>query len=564
MAALKLIHNTLKEPLQKSVMMVSDAVLWLLIFTLLALCASGKDNEVSPRLCGGAVRHVHLAVGPNPSREMIVSFASIPSKYQAPIAGVLVGLSPNSLGTAHMETEVANAYNLTVPTRRANDGSTYFSPYYHHITVTGLQPSTRYYYKPIVHTHLRSFSKYNLKRTGNKPITQNEMLEVFEESEPEDEIIVNEGQFRHRDLERLFPYDGSKNQCPSPDKIRSFRTAPAPVTPGDDSTITPVTFAIIGDLGQYPHSELTLARLIRSRDEVDTIILAGDIAYPNGDHRQWDTFFDFLDDYPIADHKPMQIVPGNHDIDKSKDGKEIFLAYEHRFRMPRVHPPKLGIYDGPPGYLNMDIPPYPLDYEWGNAYYAYTYGPARMVMISSYSSMEPGSTQYDWIVHELSTVDRKVTPWVLVVLHTPLYNTFALHRKDEQIAAAKKNLEPVFVKHQVNMVFSGHIHAYLRTANVVMGETDPTGPIHITVGAGGRKCEAPFYSEEPEPWVEVRDATIYGYGMFRIVNRTHAQWDWIHTGTADDHDRNVVFKSDTTLPAGPALDRVLIANQYFR
>ena len=50
---------------------------------------------------------------------------------------------------------------------------------------------------------------------------------------------------------------------------------------------------------------------------------------------------------------------------------------------------------------------------------------------------------------------------------------------------------------------------------------DPSGPIHITVGAGGRKCEAPFSSETPEPWVEVRDATIYGYGMFRILNSTH-------------------------------------------
>lgn len=542
--------------------MMVDKVFWLSLFILSAPCHGADD--VNPRLCGGTVRHVHLAVGPNPSTEMTVSFASIPSKYPAPIAGVLVGLSPNSLDTAHMETGAASAYNLTVPTRQGNYGDKYFSPYYHHITVTGLKPSTTYYYKPIVHTHIRSFSKYNLKRTDNNLITKNEMLVAFKEHIVDDALIEEKGDFRHRDLEKLFPYDGSNNECPSPDKIRTFRTAPAPVTPGDDSTIKPVTFAIIGDLGQYPHSELTLARLIRSRNEVDSIILAGDIAYNNGDHRQWDTFFDFLDDYPIADHKPMQIVPGNHDIDKTKDGREIFQAYEYRFRMPRVKPPKLGDYDGPPGYLNMDVPPYPLDYEWGNAYYAYTYGPARMIMVSSYSSMNPGSTQYKWIVQELNSVDRSVTPWVLVVLHTPLYNTFALHRHDEQIFAAKKHLEPILVEHKVNMVFSGHIHAYLRTTNVVMDEVDPTGPIHITVGAGGRKCEAPFSNEKPEPWVEVRDATIYGYGMFRIVNRTHAQWDWIHTGMADDHDRNQVHKSDTTLPAGPALDRILIENQYFR
>lgn len=534
-------------------------VLFELLFSLLvAAVLIVADDKVYPRHCGGKVRHVHLAVGRNPATEMIVSFASVPSIYAPPIGGVLVGTSADALNTAHMETEAAVGYNLTDDLKRkGNYGDVYFSPTYHHVTVTGLEPATTYYYKPVIHSSLRSFSKYDIRRPD-------EMLEAFEEFVVEEEGVDDENDRRRRYLSGLLPYDGTKNGCPSEDKIRTFRTAPAPATGGDDSTYAPVSFAIIGDLGQFPHSEETLARLIRSRDEVDSIILAGDIAYSNMDHRQWDTFFDFLDDYPIADHKPMQVVPGNHDIDKLKESQEIFLGYEHRFRMPRVHPPKLGLYDGPPGFLNMDIPPYPLPYEWGNAYYAYSYGPARFIMISSYSSVEPGSTQYNWIVHELSSVDRSVTPWVVVVLHTPLYNTFALHRRDAQIEACKNNLEPLFVEHKVNMVFSGHIHAYLRTNNVVTGGVlDPTGPIHITVGAGGRKCEAPFYSEEPEPWVAVRDATIYGYGMFRIMNQTHAQWDWVHTGTADNREGNQIYKSDATLPPGPATDRVLIENQYF-
>jgi len=96
------------------------------------------------------------------------------------------------------------------------------------------------------------------------------------------------------------------------------------------------------------------------------------------------------------------------------------LAYEHRFRMPRVHPPELGVYEGPPGPLNMDRPPYPLPYNFGNAYYSFTLGPARIIMVSSYSSMEPNSTQYNWIDSELQSVDRSVTPWVIAVLHTPM------------------------------------------------------------------------------------------------------------------------------------------------
>ena len=213
--------------------------------------------------------------------------------------------------------------------------------------------------------------------------------------------------------------------------------------------------------------------------------------------------------------------------------------------------------------MNLDAPPYPLPYEWGNAYYAFTYGPARFVMISAYSSMEPNSTQYNWLIDELNSIDRITTPWAIAVIHTPIYNTFHLHLKDLQIIAAKKHLEPLFVKHKINVVFSGHIHAYLRTSNVAMDKLDPRGPIHITVGAGGRKCEAPFVSEEPEPWVEVRDATIFGYGMFQILNESTASWNWVHTGHNDERDYNQLWGSNETLPAGPGRDQVFIQNQFF-
>jgi predicted phosphodiesterase len=473
---------------------------------------------------------------------MIVSFASFPSRHDPPAGGVLVGTSPAELSVLHMEEEDSpSSYHLTVPKNRGTDGGEkYYSPYYHHVTVRDLAPATTYYYKPVVHANRISFEKYHLRRPDGQ-----------EEPHLEDQ----EGERRRLNPP---PYDGSERDCPSPDKIRSFTTAPEP---GPDAS---VTFAVVGDLGQFPHSEETMARLIRSRDQIDTVILAGDIAYTSTDHRRWDTFFDFLDDYPVVDHVPMQICPGNHDIDKQDDGQEIFLAYEHRFRMPRVRPPELGVYEGPAGKMNMDAPPYPLPYEWGNAYYAYTYGPARVVMISSYSAMEPGSTQYQWIQSELRAVDRSVTPWVIAVLHTPVYNTFSLHHHDLQIVAAKEHLEPLFVREKVNVVFSGHIHAYLRTTNVALEEVDPSGPVHITVGAGGRKCEAPFANAEPEPWVRVRDATVYGYGVFRIVNRTASVWEWIHTGHADDRTANQLWHSNQTLPSGPSRDRVLMKNQYFR
>ena len=94
----------------------------------------------------------------------------------------------------------------------------------------------------------------------------------------------------------------------------------------------------------------------------------------------------------------------------------------------------------------MDQPPYPLPYEYGNAYYSFVYGAAHIFMLSSYSAMEPGSKQHTWFEKELGSVNRERTPWVIVTLHTPLYSTFSLHRKDPQIFAAIEHLEPLMVE----------------------------------------------------------------------------------------------------------------------
>lgn len=546
------------------------------------------------------MRHVHLSVGPDPSTEMIVSFASIPSKYphDRPVAGVIYGVSPAHLKTLVLEQEDSPTfYNLT-SIHGGNYGKDYYSPYYHHIILSGLQPQTTYYYKPIIQTSLEGFQEYydlhppsTVATSGgnqgnNNNVTTGTILskdqaeeallyadhEAQSKNADDDATTPDQGrrkinqqqrQIRNLSSQRRFlwdPYDARQHDCPSPEKIRSFTTAPVPGS-------FPIHLAIIGDIGQFPHSEESLARMLRERSQnsqmIHAVLLAGDIAYSNEDHRRWDTFFDFLDDYPIAEHVPLQIVPGNHDIDKEDSGKEIFIAYEKRFRMPRVHPPQLGLYEGPEGALNMDKPPYPLPYEFGNAYYSFTYGAARVLMISSYSSMEPNSTQYRWILSELEAVDRTVTPWVLAVLHCPMYNTFGLHMRDQNMLAGRQHLEPLFVKHRVNLVLTGHIHAYLRTCAVIDDVPSPLGPVHITVGSGGRKCKAPFKSATPEPWVQVRDSTIYGYGMLRLLNRTHAVWDWIHTGHADDRNFNEIYHSEATLPPGPGRDVVTLQNQYF-
>ena len=536
----------------------------LLVFWLLATVVSSARTIVNPRNCGGAIHHVHVSVGPNSATSWIVSFASLSSHLvmtSPPVGGVLYGTSPDQLDRAVMENRQESPAFYQQSTRKnwGNDpehSDIYHSPYYHHVLLTNLQPATTYYYQPIVQIDETAFFHvypHAVPAANLSHYTAEAKIQAQKPLSPDPELE------HRRHVKQWPPYNGANHECPSPTKIRQFTTGPP-------RTTIRATIAILGDLGQFPHSEETMERLLREKHAVDAAVLAGDIAYTGMDPRRWDTFFDFWDDYGAFDTIPLHICPGNHDIDKFEESFDIFLAYEHRFRMPRIQPPQLGVYDGPTGKLDMERTPYPLPYEYGNSYYSWHFGGAYFLMINAYSSMQPGSLQRRWINKQLHKINRMrdVYPWIVVVIHTPIYNTFGKHLHDEQMHNAKKHLEPLFVEQKVNLVFSGHIHAYQRTHNVALDQLDPRGPMHITVGAGGRACEAPFFQREPEEWIAVRDATMYGYGMFRVHNATMAEWEWIQTAqTDDDRDFNQLYKSEEHLPAGPKQDRVFIRNQYF-
>ena len=80
-----------------------------------------------------------------------------------------------------MESERGQGYNLTVPTRQANyENDMYYSPSYHHITISDLQPATTYYYKPVIHSNLRPFTKYENKKVTKEFMSQHSNLEFVD------------------------------------------------------------------------------------------------------------------------------------------------------------------------------------------------------------------------------------------------------------------------------------------------------------------------------------------------------------------------------------------------
>jgi hypothetical protein len=89
----------------------------------------------------------------------------------------------------------------------------------------------------------------------------------------------------------------------------------------------------------------------------------------------------------------------------------------------------------------------------GERYYTFARAHVRFFVLDS-NLLEPA--QVTWIDDVLAHASE---PWRIVYFHHPLYSDGARHGPDIELRVL---LEPIFVRHGVNVVFSGHEHFYER------------------------------------------------------------------------------------------------------
>ena len=108
-----------------------------------------------------------------------------------------------------------------------------------------------------------------------------------------------------------------------------------------------------------------------------------------------------------------------------------------------------------------------------------------------------------------------------------------------------ENMEPLFVTYHVNLIISGHDHAYMRTYPMIGQKLDLTnnGPYYITIGAGGNREHHTrgYIHDQPEVWVVKRDNEEYGYGHLFAANATHARFNWVRDGTTTEGIQDSVW-----------------------
>jgi hypothetical protein len=89
----------------------------------------------------------------------------------------------------------------------------------------------------------------------------------------------------------------------------------------------------------------------------------------------------------------------------------------------------------------------------GERFYTFTKGDARFFVLDSNYMDQP---QITWLEEQLS---RSKDRWKIAYFHHPLYSSGGRHGSEVDL---RTQVEPLFIKHGVDIVFAGHEHFYER------------------------------------------------------------------------------------------------------
>ncbi|CAK9188149.1 unnamed protein product [Ilex paraguariensis] len=317
-------------------------------------------------------------------------------------------------------------------------------------------------------------------------------------------FFYSSNKIRHVTIGPLDPSTTYYYRCGGSSPEFSFRTPP--------STL-PIEFVVVGDLGQTEWTASTLAHV--AAEDYDVFLLPGDLSYADTQQPLWDSFGRLVE--PYASIRPWMVTEGNHEI-------ETFpIVYPHGFR----------------AYNARWLMPYQESGSNSNLYYSFDVAGTHIVMLGSYTDFDASSDQYKWLKADLAKVDRIKTPWILVLLHAPWYNTNSAHKGEGE--SMRKAMEEMLYKAQVDVVFAGHVHAYERFTRVYDNKADPCGPVYVTIGDGGNREGLALDFENPSPSISLYREPSFGHGRLRIYNNTHARWSWHRNNESDSFQADEVW-----------------------
>lgn len=334
----------------------------------------------------------------------------------------------------------------------------------------------------------------------------------------------------------------------------TFSFASAPLVQADAK---PFTLLVYGDQGcPSPGwenggvwtSEMAAREVHNGGIPVRAVHHFGDLSYAVGAAHVWDEWFHMIS--PLTTFVPLMVGIGNHEYDhtdggKGKDPSGVETEDGYRPTWGNFHNDSGGECGVPTA--NHFIMPKSKGSN-GVFWFSHDLASVHTLMISSEHDLSPGSIQHEWLKDDLQAVDRTVTPWVILELHRPLYES-EVAKWDYKVGVALRiELEDLLLKYDVDLVLAGHYHTYQRSCQgLYKSKCNSAGPLYITVGSAGASLTK--NSMFPNQWTEKFIQETYGYGRITVANATALHFEFVQAGSGEDPD------------AGHVLDDVWLTKQ---
>ncbi|WP_198508533.1 phosphodiester glycosidase family protein [Bacillus xiapuensis] len=201
------------------------------------------------------------------------------------------------------------------------------------------------------------------------------------------------------------------------------------------------------------------------KDDPDAAFMmhVGDMIDDGNLYSHWNAFFESMKEQNLAASTPIVPAVGNHE--NIGNGVE---TYKKLFRMPQ---------NGPE--------------EFKGTVYSFDYGSAHFAVLNTETTKEGLKTQARWLKEDMA---RSKKQWKIVVFHrAPYYSN-----PQGGSGSVREVLPEAIDEAGIDLVISGHDHAYVRTFPLKNGKKAADGTTYIIAGSTGKK----FYPATPQSYMD--------------------------------------------------------------
>lgn len=282
------------------------------------------------------------------------------------------------------------------------------------------------------------------------------------------------------------------------DTVRSIAKPRNPLpAEAASASVTRFSFIAYGDTRgrrdgvdeQFEHSLVveSMLRTIKSMENgpepIRFVLQSGDAVVNGRDPKQWNvSFIGLINKLTTIGGVPYYLAPGNHDVTSAAElnAPGRLVGLQNYLRAVGQLIPADGATRRLAGY-----PTYAIGY--GNTF-----------VIAFDSNIAEDSTQLAWVRGQLEGLDRRRFTHVVAFFHHPAYSSGPHGGSiiERPTAGVRANYMPLFRKHNVQMVFTGHEHLFEHFVERYRDAAGQPRRIDQIVSGGGG---APLYTYQGEP-----------------------------------------------------------------